>query len=139
MREGIGGEEGDSHEDVKRPPKDGLSKEASDPHPEDVWNLERGQGDTKALAAWGSGWIPGASSLTLILPTPHLCKQNDHSSDDGHQLPHQADIILGGHIGLLRGKRSEHSGLPYICPACLWAQVSVQCVVTGPVRFFITC
>lgn len=38
-----GGEKGDSHEDVKRPPKDRLSKEASDPHPEDVWNLERGQ------------------------------------------------------------------------------------------------
>ena len=109
---GIGGEQGDSHEDVEWPPEDGLSKEASDPHPEDVWNLERGQEDTKALVDWGSGWIPGANSLTLDPDHPHLCKQNEHSSDDGHQLPHQAEVILGAHIGLLKGKQGQNTQGP---------------------------
>lgn len=46
----------------------------------------------------------GQIASTRILPTPHLHQQDDHSPNDAHQLPHQPEIILGGHIGLLGGK-----------------------------------
>lgn len=44
------------------PAKDGLSKEANDPHAEDVWNLEGSQGDTKAHGDRSSGWNPRADN-----------------------------------------------------------------------------
>lgn len=87
-------------------PKDGLSKEASDPHSEDVWNLKRSQGDTKALRYRKSVWIPGADSLAQIPSTSHLYQQDDDSPNDSHQLPHQPDVILRGHIGFLMGEKN---------------------------------
>jgi hypothetical protein len=39
-----------------------------------------------------------------ILSTPHLHQQDDHSPNDAHEFPHQPEVILRGHIGLLRRK-----------------------------------
>lgn len=95
---GLGREEGDSHEDVERPPEDRMSEEACEPHPEDVWDLE----GHKGTVGWGSGWILGGQTAPpQTLPTPHLEHQDDHGSNDSHQFPPQSDAILGGHVSLL--------------------------------------
>jgi hypothetical protein len=64
---------GDSHDDMEWAPKDRLSKKASDPQPEDVWNLDKSQ-EGKDIVGQNSGWVPGTDSLTLdpiyTLPLP---------------------------------------------------------------------
>lgn len=64
---GLGRQEGDSHEDMERPPEDGMSEEACEPHPEDVWDLE----GHKGTVGWGSGWILGGRR-PLPRPCPRL-------------------------------------------------------------------
>lgn len=54
----------------------------------------------------------GQMASSRILSTPHLHQQDDHSPNDAHEFPHQPEVILRGHIGLLKELLLHQSVVP---------------------------